>query len=126
MSYAYVNYVYPVLDSKLLRDEDLAVMCYCTYVFEDIGDVNAVRDDLTRKLTLLYGAYSHGSNDSRTWTDESGHYIRLTSGSSSVYLHYVHADADALVGAAEQAIAAERAEQEELLRIQNQNNTDGL
>lgn len=126
LSYAVVNYVYPVLDGALLRDNNLAIMCYCTYVLDDIGDINAVRDDLTRKLSLLYGGYTDGSNNSRTWIDENGHSIRLSFGSSSIYLHYIHADSDALTGAAEQAIAAERAEQEELLRIQNQNNVDGL
>ena len=126
LTYAIVNYVYPVHDGKLLRDSELAVMCYCTYILEDIGDVDAVRDDLTNKLNLLYGVCTYGSNNSRKWIDENGHSVTLSSGSSSVYLHYVHADSDALTDAAEQAIAAERAEQEELLRIQNQNNVEGL
>ena len=123
---ATLGFVYPVLEGKLLRDDSLAVMCSGMYEIQNIGDVNAVMDDLTTKLSALYGSYTHGSFNTRVWTDANGHSITLWPTDTSVYLLYYHADRDALMNAAVQAIADERAEQEELLRIQNQNNTDGL
>ncbi len=120
-----LDYVYPVLDGKILRDDSLAVICSGRYVIEDVGDIHAVMDDLTAKLSTLYGSYTQ-SIHGRLWTDIKGNTITLQGGDTSVYLLYYPSYRDALLEAAAQAIAAERAEQEELLRIQNQNNTDGL
>ena len=120
-----LDYVYPVLDGKILRDDSLAVICSGRYVIEDVGDMHAVMDDLTAKLSTLYGSYTQ-SIHGRLWTDIKGNTITLQGGDTSVYLLYYPSYRDALLEAAAQAIAAERAEQEELLRIQNQNNTDGL
>ena len=120
------NYVYPVVDGMLLRDNNLAVLYLGEYQFWDIGDVNAVMEDLTAKLSGLYGACTVGSGDKRTWTDAYGNSIELSYVGNRIYLLYFSAEAENLLGAAKQAIADERAEQEELLRIQNQNNTDGL
>ena len=120
-----VDYVYPVLDGRLLRDNNLAVICAGRYVIKDVGDVHAVMEDLTAKLSSLYGSFTQ-SIHGRRWTDVRGNTITLDAGDTSVYLLYYPACRDDLLNAAEQAIADERAAQEELLRIQNQNNTDGL
>lgn len=120
-----LDYVYPVLDGKILRDDNLAIICSGRYVIKDVGDIHAVMDDLTAKLSALYGSYTQ-SIYGRLWTDIKGNTITLQSGDTSVYLLYYPSYRDALLEAAAQAIADERAEQEELLRIQNQNNTDGL
>lgn len=120
-----VDYVYPVLDGRLLRDNNLAVICAGRYVIEDVGDVHAVMEDLTAKLSSLYGSFTQ-SVHGRRWTDAQGNTITLDAGDTSVYLLYYPSCRDDLLNAAEQAIADERAAQEELLRIQNQNNTDGL
>lgn len=120
-----VDYVYPVLDGKLLRDDDLAVICSGRYVIENVGDVHAVMEDLTAKLSSLYGSFTQ-SIHGRRWTDAYGNTITLDNGDTSVYLLYYPSYRDALLEAAAQAIAAEHAEQEEFLRIQNSNNTEGL
>lgn len=120
-----VDYVYPVLDGRILRDDDLAVICSGRYVIEDVGDIHAVMEDLTAKLSSLYGSFTQ-SIHGRRWTDAEGNTITLDHGDTSIYLLYYPSYRDALLEAATQAIADERAEQEELLRIQNSNNTDGL
>lgn len=126
LEYAEVNYVYPVVDGMLIRDDSSAILYLAEYDIWDVGDTNAVVEDLTTKLSGLYGTYSSGSSDKRTWTDENGNYIELSYSSSRVYLIYSSAQAEELLGRAGQAIQDERREQEELLRIQNQNNADGL
>lgn len=126
LQYAEVNYVYPVVDGMLIRDDSSAILYLAEYDIWDVGDTNAVVEDLTTKLSGLYGTYISGSWGERTWTDENGNYIELSYSSSRVYLIYSSAQAEELLGRAYQAIQDERREQEELLRIQNQNNTDGL
>lgn len=120
------NYVYPVMDGEMLRDDNLAILYLGEYQFWDLGDVSAVMEDLTTKLSGLYGAYAIANGGRRTWTDAQGNSIELSYAGSRVYLLYISAQAEADLGAAKAVLAAERAEQEELLRIQNQNNTDGL
>ena len=126
VSTATLGFIYPVLEGRRLLDKELAIMCSGRYEIENIIDVDAAMDDLTTKLISLYGPYTNGRNSARIWMDSHGHSVTLRLSDSSIYLLYYHADRDALMNAAAQAIAAERAEQEELLRIQNQNNTDGL
>lgn len=123
---AELNYVYPVVDGILIRDDSSAILYLAEYDIWDVGDTNAVVEDLTTKLSRLYGTYTSGSRDKRTWTDENGNFIELGYSSSRVYLIYSSVQAEELLGRAYQAIQDERREQEELLRIQNQNNTDGL
>ena len=121
-----VNYVYPVIDGIMLRDDDLAVLYLVEYDLFDIGDENAVVEDLTSKLTKLYGSYSTGNRNTRTWVDKNNNSIELSSSKTRVYLVYSSAQKDILLGNAQQIVEAERKEQEEILRIQNQDNTDGL
>ncbi len=126
LRYAELNYVYPVIDGLMLRDEDLAVLYLAEYDIWDVGDTNAVVEDLTTKLSKLYGNYVTGDRDTRTWTDKSNNSIELRGSGSRVYLLYSSAQAEELLGYGRQAVQDERREQEELLRIQNQDNTDGL
>ena len=110
----------------MLRDDDLAVLYLVEYDLFDIGDENAVVEDLTSKLTKLYGSYSIGNRNTRTWVDKNNNSIELSSSKTRVYLVYSSAQKDILLGNAQQIVEAERKEQEEILRIQNQDNTDGL
>ncbi len=126
IEYAEVNYIYPVVDGVMLRNDDIAILYLAEYDIWDIGDTNAVVEDLTNKLSKLYGSYTTGIRDTRTWTDISNNMIELSYSSSRVYLIYSSAQAEELLGYGRQAIQDERKEQEELLRIQNQNNTNGL
>ena len=118
------SFVYVVQDGSLLRDKDLAIMTEAMYTIQNISDKEAAMEDLTTKLTSLYGACTY-NGDARVWTDANGHRIELGA-STFVTIRYFHAEQKSLMNAALQAIAAEKAAQEELQRLQNQNSTDGL
>ncbi len=60
------------------------------------------------------------------WTDSDGNTIALWPLENTIVIKYWTYDTDELIAAAKQAVDNERAEQEELLRIQNRTNTDGL
>ena len=126
LQYAELNYVYPVVDGDMIRDDDLAVFYLAEYDIWDVGDTTAVIEDLSAKLSKLYGTHVTGDRGALIWTDQSQNTISLTTSSNRVYLIYASGQAEGLLSYGRQAIQDERAEQEELLRIQNQDNVDGL
>lgn len=118
-------YVYPVVDGVMLRDDDLALFYLARYNIWDIGDPDAAVEDLKTKLTNLYGAYTT-DRQTLVWKDEAGNVIRMYFYANRIELTYYSAEAENRYGQANQAIDDERAQQELLNRIQNENNTDGL
>ena len=120
-----ISYVYPVVDGLLLRDDDSAILYMGYYRIGDLGDVGSAVNDLSTKLSGLYGSSSFV--DSRyIWSDEKGNTIALWPLTDSIVIKYWAYDTDELIAQAKLAVANERAEQEALQRLQNPNNTDGL
>lgn len=122
---ANINYVYPVVDGRMLHDKDLAAMAYVEYVLWNVGDGNMIAEDLTQKLVQLYGDYQTHSKR-RVWYDNANNEIEMRIYSNSVYIYYISRNSEQMINVAEKALDAELAEQEEILRLQNQNNYDGL
>lgn len=122
---ANINYVYPVVDGRMLHDKDLASMAYVEYVLWNVGDGNMIAEDLTQKLVQLYGDYQTHSKR-RVWYDNANNEIEMRIYSNSVYIYYISRNSEQMINVAEKALDAELAEQEEILRLQNQNNYDGL
>ncbi len=75
-------------------------------------------------MRILYGEYIY--DNKYIWTDDDGNNIALWPLADSIVLKYWASDADELIEVAKEASDTEKAEQEELLRIQTQTNTDGL
>ncbi|GEM_PF-471884 len=126
VKYTDISYAYPVVDGTLIRDTNLAVMYYAEYDLWDVGDPDEIVEDLTKKLVQLYGDYRNDGSGKRIWSDSANNEITLDSSATRVYVCYISGDAGRLTSEAAQARDDELAEQEELLRLQNQNNYDGL
>lgn len=120
-----VNYVYPIEEGVIIRDADLAMMVFVEYIIFDVSDASKVVDDLTNKLVKLYGNYQI-DDGARIWFDNNNNAIQVHPASTRIYIIYTSEMADRMIDSANQVRNAEVAEQEELLRIQNQNNYDGL
>ena len=84
---ANINYVYPVVDGRMLHDKDLASMAYVEYVLWNVGDGNMIAEDLTQKLVQLYGDYQTHSKR-RVWYDNANNEIEMRIYSNSVYILY--------------------------------------
>lgn len=120
-----VNYVYPIEEGVIIRDADLAMIVFVEYIIFDVSDASKVVDDLTNKLVKLYGNYQI-DDGARIWFDNNNNAIQVHPASTRIYIIYTSEMADRMIDSANQVRNAEVAEQEELLRIQNQNNYDGL
>lgn len=120
-----VNYVYPIEEGVIIRDADLAMIVFVEYIIFDVSDASKVVDDLTNKLVKLYGNYQI-DDGARIWFDNNNNAIQVHPASTRIYIIYTSEMTDRMIDSANQVRNAEVAEQEELLRIQNQNNYDGL
>lgn len=119
-----VSYVYPVIDGIMLRDDDNAILFFAGYeIMDDTNDVNTIFEDLTEKLSKLYGEYVANDNDkSRIWTDALNNSVQLELFGNSVMVNYTCGMAEELVNEAQKARDEERAERLE----ETKNNVDGL
>lgn len=128
-----VNYMYPIKDGLIVHDDESAEMYLAWYEFSrnDFKDYEAIYEDLSTKLTSLYGEGQLSNtkkNTMTTWTDPKGNIIRLWIDDDKTYIElgYMAADAEerleVLTAAAEkEALEAEAKEREE-----NASNTSGL
>ena len=128
VKYTEIDYVYPIVDGVVLRNDDLAIFYIGSYKIEDLGDIDAAVLDLVNKLNNLYGEYTKQNvqGDCFVWTDINGNIVRLYQWPSTIWIMYYASDTETLLSNIKKADDNEKAQQEELLRIQNQNNTDGL
>lgn len=120
------SYVYPAVDNVLLKERDLGMLYMAKYELNNLGDKAAAVADITSKLVSLYGEYKQRSTNVLEWSDEEGNKIVLKDSNSECSLLYYSGNANIMIQTAEDALNAEKIEQEELNRLQNVNNTDGL
>ena len=125
VEYSSLYYVFPVVDDILIRDDSLSQFYLAQYRFPNLGDVNAAVSDISEKLKSLYGEYKIGTYGEFIWSDKDGNTLVLES-HPDISLMYYAANAEELIAAAKRAVDLENAEQEEMVRMQNQGNTDGL
>ena len=133
-SKTYFRFIVPVVDGEIIRDASVAqfYMGYYTFEGNDFGDLELVYNDLESKLNALYGAgnYNPGKYHTNTvWKDSEGNMIRLQISSSNknwLTLAYVVNGAEERIDALAQAYVDEKTREEEMLRLENTNNTDGL
>ena len=130
-------YVYPIVDGRLLRNDDDAEFYLAVYEFATLTDMEAVYDDLVTKLTGLYGE-STALNNPDNWTKFNGRLWKAKDGSQiwlrlyhmygdyTLKLSYTAPDSTGRLETVEAQITKEKIEAEELERQQNTNNTDGL
>lgn len=121
-----VYYVYPVVDNVLIRNSDYALLYMAEYRFTGLGNTSAAIEDITTKLVHLYGDYQRDNRGRLVWIDDSNNHIILYSWNSNFTLWYYAGNTEELLHAADSVVDAENAEAEELLRIENINNTNGL
>ena len=119
-------YVYPTVEDVLIRDDNIALFYYADYYVANLGDISAAQNDITDKLTKLYGNYTNDKNGDRRWTDDQGNTIILHTWENTFDLTYYYAKSETLLHAADHAVDLENAEKEEQNRAENQDNYDGL
>ena len=130
----YLRFMVPVVDGEIIRDASVAqfYMGYYTFDGDDFGDLSLVYNDLESKLNALYGKgyFNLGDYPTNTiWKDTEGNMIRLqihTQRKDWLTLAYLSADADERIDALAQAYVEEKTREEDLLRLENTNNVDGL
>ncbi len=135
-SYSYAYQLYPVLANGSLQtsegDEQLYLGIY-EYDQYDFEDLDAVFNDLTAKLSSLYGECS-ANNDKNfnrnIWTDADGNKAVLISYLSEKYpyvkLAYESGQANDLLGSLQDALDKINESSQESERLANASNTDGL
>lgn len=126
-------YIFPIVDGQIVRDIQSAqiYMGYYTFESEDYGDLSIVYDDLARKLEQLYGKGNESSTEYYTntvWQDDTGNVIRLRKDNDASYLTlaYVASTADSRLDDMAVAYVDEKTREEDAIRNENVNNTDGL
>lgn len=131
----YIHYIYPVTDKKISHDDEQAQMYLIWYPFKsnDFADHVGIHDDLSEKLTGLYGKGKVDKTNAKyytttTWKDEKGNTILLLINADKNYtsLAYMAAGADKKLDEMKQALKDEAIELEKQQREENANNTDGL
>lgn len=129
----YLCFVFPIVDGEIIRDNSVAqlYMGYYTFEKDDFGDLLIIYSDLETKLKALYGEGTYTETkykNYRIWKDKVGNIIRLQVDNDGYYLTlgYVANDADARIDAMAQAYLDEKTREENLLRLENTNNVDGL
>ena len=129
----YCEFIYPIEDGVIIRDPELAQL-YMGYYWisnEDYTDIEGVLGDLETKLSNVYGKPNDATTDYHTikkWTDAYGNTIVLIASINmyDVAIAYIAADADESVEAMSNAVQNEIIKQEELERLKNSTNVDGL
>lgn len=127
----YACYIYPIDNGAIVRDESLAEFYMAWYDFIGYADQQAIHDDLTQKLTSLYGDGAiehHTFFDTTTWTDMQGNFIRLLYNPDSQYvvLVYMAGDAERRLDEMQEAQRNEAIANEAQEREENISNTSGL
>lgn len=134
----YACYIYEMGENgSINKSKEDALFYFGWYTFDsnDYVDGEGVYNDLSQKLTTLYG--SGEANDESdyfttiTWHDSSNNQIRLLLGGKNkdykyVTLGYMAADADSKLDSMQAALDAEAMNQEAQQREENKNNTSGL
>lgn len=124
-------------DGSINKDKDSAQFYFGWYTFDsnDYVDGESVYNDLSQKLTSLYGTGE--SNDESdyfttiTWHDANSNQIRLLLGGKNkdykyVTLGYMAADADSRLNEMQAALDAEAIANEAAERESNKDNLSGL
>ena len=128
---AEVYYMYPIKNGKVDRSLEGAQMYVAYYVFEDMADLPAVYDDLSIKLTSLYGEgtpKSNGYYNGIYWQDSHGNmaWLLIENDNSAVRLGYAAGDHIARLGTLRDQIRSETIAAEDESRQDNAGNTSGL
>ncbi len=128
----YTRFIFPIEDGIIIRNNDLAQLYEATYwVSNDYIDLPGIYEDLESKLTSIYGI-PHDASDKKylkkEWFDKSGNQISLAASTSTydITLTYSASDAKERVEALREAITNETILKEQLDRLNNSNNVDGL
>ena len=129
----YAEFIYPIENGIIIRDPELAQL-YMGYYWisdDDYTDIPAVYSDLETKLTGVYGSPIDATTEYhsiRKWVDGSGNTIVLIASRNmyDVAIAYIAAGADARVEEMKTAVHNEALQQEELERLNNSTNVDGL
>lgn len=126
-----VYYMYPIKNGKVDRNLESSQMYTAYYVFEDMADLPAVYDDLSVKLTSLYGEgtpKSNGYYNSIYWQDSQGNmaWLLIESDNTEVRLGYAAGDHITRLGKLRDQIRDETIAAEDESRQNNAGNTSGL
>lgn len=130
----YLEFIYPLEDGIIVRDPTLAQL-YMAYYYiddDDYQDLTLVYSDIERKLSEVYGPSIDATDNYhyiKKWSDSYGNSIYLTADKDDWYnvtIGYVASGAEERVEAMKTAVFDEVAQKEELERINNSNNVDGL
>ena len=129
----YACYLYPIQNGKIIYDDDQAEFYFGWYTFDagDFADHEGIFDDLSEKLTKLYGTGKKESakyHTTITWSDKEKNKIRLLINDKKNYvtLGYIAGDADSRLDEMEKALVREAKEKEKQERENNADNSDGL
>ena len=129
----YAEFIFPIENGIIIRDPELAqfYMGYYWISNNDYTDIPAVFEDLHTKLTGVYGASMDASTNYhsiRKWVDGAGNSIVLIASTNwnHIAIAYIATGADARVEAMKAAIHEEAVQREELERLNNSTNVDGL
>ena len=132
-SYLYINYMYPINDDGIVHNDESTETYLAWYEFSrnDFKDYEAIYDDLSSKLSSLYGegVLSNTKKNTMTnWTDPKGNIIRLwiDDDKSYIELGYMAADAEERLEVLSAAAEKEALEAEAKEREENASNTSGL
>ena len=104
-----VSYLYPLIDGQILKDTNLGEFYTGAYELSvpESSSEQEMYDDLTRKLSYLYGDYVTGEPDpsfsdgslARIWTDSNGNRILLLMDNDTAALLYYAGKANARLDA---------------------------
>lgn len=126
------KFIFPIEDGIIIRNNDLAQLYEAAYwISDDYKDLPGIYEDLESKLTSIYGT-PHDASDKRyfrkEWSDKSGNQISLSASTSTynIAISYVASDAEERVATIKEAITNEEIRKEQLDRLNNSDNVDGL
>lgn len=127
----YAYYMYPITDGKVDRSTEKAEFYVAYYSFEDMENLTAVYDDLTAKLTALYGEGIPKTDkyyDSIYWQDAEGNmvWLLIEDDASAVRLGYAAGDHITRLDTLREQIRNETIAAEDESRQENSGNTSGL
>ena len=135
-SYTYAYFMYPVLPDGTLQvseGDELLYLGIYEYDKNDFENLEAVFNDLTAKLSSLYGECTVKNDEDfnrNIWTDAEGNKAILAYYTSNKYprvkLAYECGAANDMLGNLQSAIDTIHAAAQESERLANSNNTDGL
>lgn len=129
----YACFIYPIKNGTIIHDEEQAEFYFGWYSFDsnDFADHQGIYNDLSQKLSKLYGKGKTNVgkyNTTTTWQDKEGNQIRLFINNDKDYvtLGYMAHDADKKLDAMKTALTKEAKAIEETNRNNNKNNNNGL